>query len=96
VYGHQLQHLCDAVTRRLFQIFTKKPVSDAKAATEVLLALDASSKEEVNSLVQKAVSAGGPIYAELQDYGWMYSHSFEDLDGHQWEIAFMDQSQMPQ
>ena len=79
-----------------FKTFTKKPVSDAKKGTEVLIALDAASKEEVKTIVEKAVSAGGKIYKEPQDYGWMYTHSFEDLDGHQWEIAYMDLSQMPQ
>lgn len=78
-----------------FKTFTKKPVSDAKKATEVLIALDAASKEEVEQLVAKAKQAGGNIYNEPQDYGWMYQHSFEDLDGHQWEIAYMDMSKMP-
>ena len=79
-----------------FKTFTKKPVGDAKKNTEVLIALDASSIDEVKSTIAKAVAAGGKIYNEPQDYGWMYNHSFEDLDGHQWEIAYMDLSQMPQ
>lgn len=79
-----------------FKTFTKKPLSDAKKNTEVLIALDAASIDEVKSIVKKAVAAGGKVYNEPQDYGWMYNHSFEDLDGHQWEIAYMDMSQMPQ
>lgn len=78
-----------------FQTFTKKPISDAKKSTEVLIALDAASREEVESLVQKAVAAGGRIYAEPADHGWMYQHSFEDLDGHQWELAYLDVTKMP-
>jgi Predicted lactoylglutathione lyase len=78
-----------------FQTFTKKPISDAKKSTEVLIALDANSREEVQSMVDKTVAAGGRIYAEAADHGWMYQHSFEDLDGHQWELAYMDMSKMP-
>jgi uncharacterized protein len=78
-----------------FKDFTKKEICDAKKSTEVLIALDAENKEQVDEMVQKAVAAGGTIYAEAQDYGWMYGHSFADLDGHQWEILFMDESAMP-
>jgi len=42
------------------------------------------------------LALGAGIYAEAQDYGWMYQHSFEDLDGHQWEIVYMDETQLPQ
>jgi uncharacterized protein len=78
-----------------FKTFTKKPVADAKTSTEVLIAIDAASREEVQQMVQKAKAAGGSIYAEAQDHGWMYQHSFADLDGHQWEIVYMDASQIP-
>ena len=78
-----------------FRDFTRKPISDAKKSTEVLIALDAENREEVDELVKKAVDAGGSLYAEPLDYGWMYSHSFEDLDGHQWELLYMDESAVP-
>lgn len=78
-----------------FRTFTKKPVSDAKASTEVLIALDAASREEVQQTIARAKELGATIYAEPQDHGWMYQHSFADLDGHQWEIAYMDESQLP-
>jgi uncharacterized protein len=83
------------LTEAYFQTFTKKTVSDTKTATEVLIALDADSKEEVQQLIAKAESAGATIYGEAQDHGWMYQHSFADLDGHQWELIYMDQSQLP-
>src|ERR1700754_177252 len=83
------------LTEAFFQTFTKKTVSDAKTATEVLIALDADSKEEVQQLIAKAESAGATIYSEAQDHGWMYQHSFADLDGHQWELIYMDQNQLP-
>ena len=83
------------LTEAYFQTFTKKTVSDAKTATEVLIALDADSKEDVQQLIAKAESVGATIYNEAQDHGWMYQHSFADLDGHQWELIYMDQSQLP-
>lgn len=76
-----------------FKTFTKKEVSDAKKSTEVLIALDAGSREEVQQTVAKAKELGGTIYAEPADHGWMYQHSFADLDGHQWEIGYMDMAQ---
>jgi predicted lactoylglutathione lyase len=79
-----------------FKDFTKKPISDAKKSTEVLIALDAESREKVDEMVKKAVDAGGSIYIDPQDHGWMYAHSFADLDGHQWEVMWMDESAVPQ
>ena len=79
-----------------FKDFTKKEICDAKKSTEVLIALDAESREKVDEIIKKAVAAGGSTYAEPQDHGWMYIHSFADLDGHQWEIAYMDESALNQ
>lgn len=80
---------------KFFKTFTNKEIADANKTTEVLIAIDAESKERVDELVKKAIEAGGSIYAKSQDHGWMYQHSFADLDGHQWEILFMDESKMP-
>jgi uncharacterized protein len=79
-----------------FKDFTKKPISDARKSTEVLLALDAESREAVDTMVKNAVKAGGSVYSDPQDHGWMYGHSFADPDGHQWEILYMDESAIPQ
>jgi uncharacterized protein len=79
-----------------FRDFTKKPIADATKSTEVLIALDVDSRDEVDALVRKAVAAGGSVYAEPMDHGWMYGHSFADPDGHQWELLHMDVSVMPQ
>lgn len=84
------------LVEKYFQTFTKKKVADAKSVTEVLIALDAPSREAVTEMVSKAKSLGGTIYDEPKDHGWMYQHSFADLDGHQWEIGYMDISQLPQ
>lgn len=83
------------LTEPYFKTFTKKEICDAKKSTEVLIALDASSRQEVEKMVNKARELGANIYAEPADHGWMYQHSFADLDGHQWELAYMDESQMP-
>jgi predicted lactoylglutathione lyase len=79
-----------------FKTFTKKEIADAHKATEVLIALDAASRDDVKDMVKKAIEAGGSSYMDPQDHGWMYQHSFADLDGHQWEILFMDESAIPQ
>ncbi|MDI6048121.1 VOC family protein [Flavobacterium yafengii] len=84
------------VTEQRFKDFTKKEICNANKNTEVLLAMDAESKEKVDEMVKNAVDAGGTIYMEPQDHGWMYGHSFADLDGHQWEIFYMDESAIPQ
>jgi uncharacterized protein len=79
-----------------FKTFTKKEIAQAHKSTEVLLAIDAGSRNEVKDMVSKAIAAGGCTYMDPQDHGWMYQHSFADLDGHQWEILFMDESAIPQ
>lgn len=84
------------LTEPFFQQFTKKEIADAQKTTEILIAIDADSKQKVDELIHRAVQAGGSTYMEPQDHGWMYQHSFADLDGHQWEVAFMDERQFPQ
>jgi predicted lactoylglutathione lyase len=84
------------LTEARFSQFTKKPVADATKTTEVLIALDADNREAIDEMVRKAAAAGGTIYADPQDHGWMYAHSFADLDGHQWELVYMDESALPQ
>jgi len=83
------------LTENYFKTFINNDICDAKKVTEVLIALDAASKDEVKQTVSKAQSLGGTLYAQPQDHGWMYQHSFSDLDGHKWEIVYMDQSQLP-
>ena len=73
-----------------FQTFTKKPIADATKTTEVLVCLSCDSRAAVDDLVAKARAAGGTVPNEPQDHGFMYAHGFEDLDGHIWELVFMD------
>jgi predicted lactoylglutathione lyase len=79
---------------KFFKTFTNKEIADAQKTTEVLIAIDAESRESVDEMIRKAVEAGGSTYRNPQDNGWMYGHSFADLDGHQWEVLYMDESQM--
>ena len=78
-----------------FQTFTKKPISDAKKSTEVLVCLSCESRAEVDELVRKALAAGGTAPNAPQDHGFMYGHGFEDLDGHVWELVWMDPAATP-
>lgn len=78
-----------------FQGFTKKPIADAKKTTEVLTCLSCDSRDEVDALVKKALAAGGTAPNAAQDHGFMYSHGFEDLDGHVWELVWMDPAAAP-
>lgn len=73
-----------------FKTFTSKGICDTSKQTEMLLCLSAESKQKVDELIGKAVAAGAATPREAQDQGFMYSHSFEDLDGHTWEIMWMD------
>lgn len=80
------------LTEQFFRTFTNKEISDAKKSTEVLISLTAENKEAVNQFMKKALDAGGKEPREPQDHGWMYGRSYEDLDGHIWEIFCMDES----
>jgi uncharacterized protein len=79
-----------------FKTFTKKEVCDAKRSTEVLLCLTCESREQVDQLVLKATAAGATIPRKPEDHGFMYGHAFEDLDGHIWELLYMEPSAAPQ
>ena len=78
------------LTHPKFAGFTPKPICDATQATEVLVALNCNSRDEVDEMVRKAVAAGGSTYNAPQDHGFMYAHGFQDLDGHIWEVFYMD------
>lgn len=78
------------LVKDFFKTFTSKPLSDASKQTEVLVCLSCENRAEVDALVAKAMAAGGKAPRAPQDHGWMYGHGFEDLDGHIWELAYMD------
>ena len=78
-----------------FQTFTSKPITDATKSTEVLVCLSLGTRAEVDAMVAKAKAAGGTISREPEDQGFMYSHAFEDLDGHIFELVWMDSQAQP-
>ena len=79
------------LTREFFAEFTSKSIIDATTSTEVQLALSAESKSDVDSIVEKAIASGATPAGE-QDHGFMYSKSFDDLDGHHWDVMWMDEA----
>jgi len=78
------------VVEEFFKTFTKKVISDASRSTEVILALSAQNRGEVDELVDKAFAAGAKIANDPYDHGWMYGRSFHDPDSHLREIFYMD------
>jgi predicted lactoylglutathione lyase len=84
------------LTEAKFKEFTPKAICDAGKSTEVLVCLSRASREEVDDLVHKAVDAGGATIADSKDYGFMYQHGFQDLDGHLWELIYMEPEGVPQ
>ena len=79
------------LTHDKFRQFTPKAIADARTTSEVLICISADSREDVDSMVEKAASAGGKVDpGPKQDYGFMYGRSFEDPDGHIWEVMWMD------
>ena len=78
------------LTRERFAGFSKRPLGDARAETSALFALSVNSRAEVDEMVRKAVAAGGAHAVEPQDHGFMYGWSFYDIDGHHWEVLWMD------
>lgn len=80
------------LTHEKFATFTPKKgaISDAKQSTEVLICLSRENRAAVDAIVKKAVAAGGNTFSDPQDHGFMYAHAFQDLDGHVWEVMWMD------
>jgi predicted lactoylglutathione lyase len=79
------------LTHDKYRQFTSKPIADAHNSSEVLICVSADSRDEVDSLIDRAAAAGGRADpGEKQDYGFMYGRSFEDPDGHHWEVMWMD------
>ena len=80
-----------------FAKFSRNEISDVTKGTEVLFSIDAESKEEIDEMAKKVEQAGGIIYGgPTENYGWLYGCGFLDLDGHRWNLLYMDMSKMPQ
>ena len=77
------------LTHAKFREFTPKAICDTTQAVEVLFCLSCESRQEVDDLVAKAIAAGGATYDKAEDFGFMYTHSFVDPDGHGWGLIHM-------
>ena len=75
-----------------FKEFAPQAIADANRSTEVLVALSCENRAKVDEMVATAVAAGGRTYSKPKDHGFMYGHGFQDLDGHVWEVFYMDPS----
>lgn len=84
------------LTHEFFKTFTKKEIANATKTTEAIFALSVESREQVTALVDKALANGAKRYMAANDHGFMFQASFEDLDGHQWEVFYMDINAFPQ
>lgn len=80
------------LVEKFFKTFTRKDICDSAKSTEVILCLSSESREKVDEMVSNAIAAGGTSPMNKQDQGWMYGHGFQDLDGHLWEIMWMDKT----
>jgi uncharacterized protein len=79
-----------------FKEFSKKEIADTTSSAEAIFCLSAESREQVDEFVNKALAADGKSYSDPQDHGFMYGWGIHDLDGHIWEIVYMDESAFSQ
>jgi predicted lactoylglutathione lyase len=81
---------------QVFKGFISGEIADVTQGTEVLFSIDAETREEVDEIAKKAEDAGGTILSKpAENQGWMYGCAFSDLDGHKWNVLYMDMSKMP-
>ncbi|MBA3972274.1 MAG: extradiol dioxygenase [Bacteroidetes bacterium] len=79
-----------------FKSFIQGEITDTSKSSEILISIDAESREEVDDYAKKVTAAGGAIYAQsAENQGWMYGCAFTDLDGHKWNVLYMDMTKMP-
>ena len=79
------------IVHERYRQFTPKPIADAHATSQALICISADSREAVDATVERAAGAGGRADpGPVQDHGFMYGRSFEDPDGHHWEVMWMD------
>ena len=83
------------LVEKFFRTFTDKSICDATKNTEAMIGLSCVSRAEVDEMVRKAVAAGGTSPRKPQDHGFMYGHGYEDLDGHIWEVFYMEPGATP-
>lgn len=76
-----------------FKTLARHEIADSKQATEVLFSISAESRDEVDNIAEMAVQAGGTLFSEpAEEQGWLYGCGFTDVDGHRWNLLYMDMS----
>jgi len=80
------------LVEKFFKTFISKEICDTSRDAEAIIALSLESREKVDQLMSKAIGAGGAEPRKAQDHGWMYGRNFQDIDGHLWEVFWMDES----
>ncbi|MBF4466522.1 VOC family protein [Flavobacterium sp. LC2016-12] len=83
------------LVEEFFKTFMQKEICNTTISTEMIAAISVESRNKVDEIISAVVQAGGKLHNEAKDYGWMYQRDFFDLDGHHWEIFYMDESQIP-
>ena len=78
-----------------FKNFATKPIADTKSTVAALFSLSMDSVDEINTMMENGLKAGGIEPTEMKDYGFMQQRTIEDFDGHTWEIFYMDMSKFP-
>jgi hypothetical protein len=82
------------LVEEFFKTFTKKEICNTSKNIEAIIAVSAESRENVDEMINKAIEAGGVEPRKPKDHGWMYDRAFEDIDGHLWEITYMNESSL--
>lgn len=84
------------LTEEFYQTFTNKQICNTATTSEVIISISLDSRAKVDEMMEKVIKASGSEYMKTQDYGWMYNRTFLDLDGHHWEVFYMNESQIPE
>ena len=82
------------ISTEYFSTFTNRKIADS-STTQVILAIEVESMEKVDTIVMSAIANGASRFKEPVNMGWMYYDSFADIDGHQWEVLYIDSSKIP-
>ena len=84
------------LVEEFYKTFTDKEICNTAISNEAIISISVASRKQVDEMIEKVIKAGESEYKETNDYGWMYQRNFRDIDGHHWEIFFMDESQIPE
>jgi predicted lactoylglutathione lyase len=83
------------LVEKFFKTFVKKEITNTKKSTEVIISITCENRKKVDEMIHKVIKAGGKETKKPFDHGWMYGRSFQDIDGHLWEVFYMNESKMP-